>query len=233
MFRMLLVCRIILSNGDSESFPRAKTGLYQVLTGSQAYYNFYLMDMYAMLMECATGPGKGEPCALRLHHACASVDYDTGRVTFSNGVTATHDLIVGADGIGVSSPAPRISASTNQYALTVRRPPHLGIFPEKKRATSTSYHCIIPTSEIHRLNLPTPPRNALEYWGGQGLDKIIAAACRNGDIHSLYTFFPITNSSSSGEGWNLAGTREQLQAPFSKLDPTLKALFDHAVDIKP
>lgn len=215
------------------SSPHGETGLYQVLTGSQAYYNFYRMNMYAMLMEFATGPGKAEPRALRLHHACASVDYDTGRVTFLNGVTATHDLIVGADSIGVSSSAPRTSASINQYALTVRRPPHPRIFLGKKRETSTSYHRIIPTSEIHRLNFSTPPRNGLEYWGGQGLDKIIAAACRNGDIHSFYTFFPLTNSSSAGEGWNFAGTREQLQAPFSKLDPTLRALFDHAVDIKP
>ena len=70
---------------------------------SQAYYNFYRMDMHHMLMECATGPGKGEPAALRLHHACVGVEYSTGRVAFSNGVTAIHDLVVGADGIGVGS----------------------------------------------------------------------------------------------------------------------------------
>ena len=54
-----------------------------------------------MLMECATGPGKGEAATLRLHHACVGVEYETGRLTFSNGVTAIHDLVVGADGIGV------------------------------------------------------------------------------------------------------------------------------------
>lgn len=78
-----------------------------------------------------------------------------------------------------------------------------------------------------------PPRNALEYWGGQGLEKIIAAACRNGEVHSFYTFFPISQCSPSEEGWNLSGTHEQLLAPFPKLNPTLRALFSHAIDVKP
>lgn len=70
----------------------------------QPYYNFYRVDMHSMLMQGATGPGDGQPAVLKLNHACKSVDHETGTVRFQNATSARHDLVIGADGVGVSSP---------------------------------------------------------------------------------------------------------------------------------
>ncbi|GIC94707.1 uncharacterized protein Aud_002036 [Aspergillus udagawae] len=174
-----------------------------------------------MLMESATGPGLGEPAMLKRYHSCDSVDHAIGTVSFQNDVTVRHDLIIGADGVGSS----------------VRRA--LGIYPQRKRATSTCYHCVVQTADVCRLGLADMSQNnALEYWGGQGLEKIVFAPCREGEILSFYIFFPTpTNEKEEQieEGWDFAGDRRQLLAPFPTLDPALHALFSYAdpVDIRP
>lgn len=53
-------------------------------------------------MVSATGPGDGEPAVLKTNHVCESIDHKNGILRFKNNVTAKHDLIIGADGIGVS-----------------------------------------------------------------------------------------------------------------------------------
>lgn len=64
---------------------------------------FHRVNMHEMLMTSATGQGKGIPAVLKVNHACESVEHETGTIKFKNGVVAQHDLIVGADGIGVST----------------------------------------------------------------------------------------------------------------------------------
>lgn len=68
----------------------------------QVYNMFHRVNMHEMLMASATGPGEGEPATLQLNHPCESIDHESGTITFKNNRTAKHDLIVGADGIGVS-----------------------------------------------------------------------------------------------------------------------------------
>lgn len=77
------------------------------------------------------------------------------------------------------------------------------------------------------------PNSAIEFWGGAGIDKIVFSPCRSGEIHSFYCFFPTALSDHGGEGWNYTASREQLLAPFPKLDPKLRALFANSRDIKP
>ncbi|GFF75254.1 hypothetical protein IFM61392_09150 [Aspergillus lentulus] len=97
----------------------------------------------------------------------------------------------------------------------------------------------VGTAVVRRLGLADMSQNdALEYWGGQGLEKIVFAPCREGEIHSFYIFFPTPTSEKEAqveEGWDFAGDRRQLLAPFPTLDPALHALFSHAdpVDIRP
>jgi len=62
---------------------------------------FHQVDMHTMLMDSAIGEGDGPPAKLVLDHKCRDIDLDTGLVSFENGVTAQHDLVVRADGIGV------------------------------------------------------------------------------------------------------------------------------------
>lgn len=64
---------------------------------------FHRVNMHEMLVESATGEaGKGIPAILKVNHKCSAIDVDTGLITFDNGITFKHDLIIGSDGIGVS-----------------------------------------------------------------------------------------------------------------------------------
>lgn len=96
-------------------------------------------------------------------------------ITFANGKTAQHDLIVGADGIGSA----------------VRG--IIGLKPEKKPADSSCLHANVHTEDAVRLGLVDySQHSALEYWGGQdnSWDKIVLSPCNGGSLLSYYCFFP-------------------------------------------
>jgi len=64
---------------------------------------FHRVYMHAMLMSAACGEGgDGILAKLEVNHRCTSIDVESGEIVFGNGVKKTHDLIIGADGIGVS-----------------------------------------------------------------------------------------------------------------------------------
>ena len=63
---------------------------------------FHRVDMHAMLMESCLGKGNGVPAKLVVDHKCTAIDVEAGNITFENGVIVSHDLIIGADGIGVN-----------------------------------------------------------------------------------------------------------------------------------
>ncbi|CAG8961376.1 hypothetical protein HYFRA_00013322 [Hymenoscyphus fraxineus] len=181
------------------------------------YNMFHRVDMHAMLMDSAMGSSHpGTPAILKVNHKCSSIDHKAGLVTFENGFQAKHDLIIGADGIG----------------STVRTT--LGVIPDRKQSTSHCLHCIITTEDVHRLGLNNFATNeAIEYWGGQGIEKIVFSPCREGELHSYYCFFPTEKSRSAGEGWGHTNTVEELLEPFGTLDPDLLAIFKNSTDIKP
>lgn len=81
-----------------------------------ARYNmFHRVNMHEMLMKSATGEGEGIPAVLKVNHKCQEIDHEKGLIFFENGVVAQHDLIVGADGIGVSplKKSPEVSPANN------------------------------------------------------------------------------------------------------------------------
>ncbi|OJI99629.1 hypothetical protein ASPVEDRAFT_26418 [Aspergillus versicolor CBS 583.65] len=185
---------------------------------NKAYYNFYRVDMHRMLLTTATAArGDGTPVKIKMNHTCNFLDLEAGTVCFTNGLTAQHDLIVGADGVG----------------SCIRR--FLGIEPVRKRATSSCIHCVIKTSDVYRLGLPEMARNdALEYWG-QGLHKIVYSACREGSVQSFYLFFPLSSADldEDQETWLEGTTYQQALKPYSTLDPKLRILLTHSEDIRP
>ncbi|PTD02370.1 hypothetical protein FCULG_00011962 [Fusarium culmorum] len=140
------------------------------------YNMFHRQYMHAMLKDTAMGEdGEGEPVKLLVKHKCTSIDIPNGTITFDNGVTAKHDLIVGADGIG----------------SVVRG--ILGIHPEKKPSDQSCLHCNVTTEEAVKAGLVDYSQNsALEYWGGQEgkWDKIVLSPCNGGKLLSYYCFFP-------------------------------------------
>ena len=64
---------------------------------------FHRVDMHKMLMDDALSEiGEGLPVKLVVDHPCKDIDVENGVITFANGTTARHDVVVGADGVGVS-----------------------------------------------------------------------------------------------------------------------------------
>jgi salicylate hydroxylase len=58
--------------------------------------------MHRALLDAATSQkGEGTPAQCLIDHVCESVDYESGTITFVNGVVASGDLIIGSDGIRV------------------------------------------------------------------------------------------------------------------------------------
>lgn len=95
----------------------------------QVYNMFHRVNMHQMLMESATGAGEGEPAVLKLNHACESIDHETGTISFENQITAQHDLVVGADGIGVSIATMYVQELSDRK---VCRPSNLGHLSRKE-----------------------------------------------------------------------------------------------------
>ncbi|KAK6587513.1 hypothetical protein PZA11_000803 [Diplocarpon coronariae] len=181
------------------------------------YNMFHRVDMHAMLMDSATAAKHpGVPAVLKVNHKALGIGHEAGTITFENGVQAKHDLVIGADGIG------------SQVRRTI------GVFPDRKQSTSHCYHCIIATEDVKKLGLHDfTPNEAIEYWGGQDIYKIVFSPCREGELHSFYCFFPAHMARNPGEGWNHSIPVEELLQPFESLDPDLLALFKNSTDIKP
>jgi salicylate hydroxylase len=110
---------------------------------------FHRFDMHAMLMDSATGVSyQGTPTILQVNHKCVSIDHSAGEITFQNGLTSKHDLIIGADGIG----------------STVRTT--LGMIPDRKQSTLHCLHCIITTEDVKRLGLNN-------YASNEAIDRVL------------------------------------------------------------
>lgn len=109
----------------------------------------------------------------------------------------------------------------------------MGITPEFTMSTSCCYRCIISADKLRSLGLDDYIDNeAIEYWGGFGINKIVMSPCSNGEVVSCYCFYPAEYNNLRGDGWNIAATPEQLVDTFPGLDERMKLLMINAEDIK-
>jgi salicylate hydroxylase len=167
------------------------------------YYMFHRQDMHAMLMDSAVGKlGKGLAAKLVCSHRCSDIDTKTGLISFTNGETAKHDLIIGADGIG----------------SIVRNV--IGIHPEKRPSDSSCLHANVTTAEAVKLGLVDYSKDsALEYWGGHhSVNKIVLSPCNSGNLLSYYCFFPRSKGDYAEQKWDADAPVEDLLAPYPDLD---------------
>ncbi|GES58664.1 salicylate hydroxylase [Aspergillus terreus] len=180
------------------------------------YNNFHRIDIHKELLKSAfEEPGEGPKCTLKVNHKATGLDAEAGVIQFENGTTATADLIVAADGIRSLSRG------------------FLGITPDFQMSTSCCYRCIISAPKLRELGLEDYIDNeAIEYWGGFGIDKIVMSPCSNGEVVSCYCFYPAEYNDLRDDGWNISATPQQLVDTFPGLDPRMKKLMLNAEDIK-
>ncbi|KAJ5715638.1 uncharacterized protein N7483_012819 [Penicillium malachiteum] len=183
------------------------------------YYNFHRIDIHNQLLKSATEEeGEGPAVTLKVNHKAVEVNAEEGVIRFENGSQTTADLIVAADGI---------------RSLTREL---IGITPNFAMSSSCAYRCIIGADKLRSLDLEDYISNeAIEYWGGFGIDKIVMSPCSNGEVVSCYCFFPTSKrlGSDAGENaWASSTTPEQLVETFIDLDPRMKKLMLNAEDIK-
>lgn len=201
------------SSGDVEGeYP---LGDYRARFGTD-YNNFHRIDLHKLLKETAvSSSGEGTPAVLKTFHKATSLDAEKGTITFENGVTATHDAVICADGI-----------------RSITRP-FLGVEPQITPSESCCYRCIISRDELTSLGLASFADNsAIEFWGGAGIDKIVMSPCSANQVVSCYCFYPAAKNDLLSDGWNISTTGDRLADTFPDLDERLRTLFRHAEDIK-
>jgi salicylate hydroxylase len=175
------------------------------------YNMFHRIDLHEQLQIKAKALG----VKIVVDHKAIDVDCINRTITFDTGTTICVDLIIGADGV----------------RSTVRS--LIGIAAKTTQSTSACYRCIIPTLRVKQLGLKDfAPNNAIEFWGGFGIHKIVLAPCCAGEIVSFYCFYPASHNDQSEEGWNFSVTPSMLSERFPDLDPDLLAIFKDCEDIK-
>jgi salicylate hydroxylase len=194
---------------------------------------FHRVDMHKMLMDDAlSSEGQGIPVKLVVDHKCTAIDVESGWITFANGATAQHEAIIGADGVGVCFPSHFHFEFTEPSKSAVRN--LIGVKVDKQPSTSTCLHANVATTDVHRLGLKDfGIERGIEYWGGQGIDKIVVSPCQDAQIISFYCFFPRAIANHGDEGWNYTATVEELLAPFPELDKEILDILKISTDIKP
>ncbi|CAG8048892.1 unnamed protein product [Penicillium olsonii] len=180
------------------------------------YNNFHRIDIHKQLLKSAfEEPGTGPKCELKVNFKATDVNPDSGAIKFENGEETTADIIVAADGIR--------SVTRNL----------IGIEPQFEMSTSCCYRCIIGADKLRSLGLDDYISNeAIEFWGGFGINKIVMSPCSNGEVVSCYCFYPASHNNVRDDGWSIAASPQQLVDTFPDLDPRMKTLMLNAKDIK-
>ncbi|OQE82492.1 hypothetical protein PENNAL_c0036G01837 [Penicillium nalgiovense] len=175
----------------------------------------YKSKFGTLLKSAFEAPGEGSKCELKVNFKATDVNAEDGVIQFENGATASADIIVAADGI---------------RSLTRKQ---IGITPDFEMSTSCCYRCIIGADKLRSLGLEDYISNeAIEYWGGMGINKIVMSPCSNGEVVSCYCFYPASHNNVREDGWNISASPQQLVDTFPDLDPRMKTLMLNAEDIK-
>lgn len=178
------------------------------------YFMFHRKDIHTLLLDSALGDKiDGNPAILHVDHK--AVEYKDRTIYFENGESVTADLIIGADGVGSS----------------VRK--LIDIVPDYHPSTSCCYRCLVTNEDVKKHGFyDFASNNGIEFWGGEGIDKIVISPCSNGDLISFYCFYPASYNNLRADGWDNDATSQNLLDTFPKLDPEIRRMFEKAYDIK-
>ncbi|KAJ6016641.1 hypothetical protein N7451_000020 [Penicillium sp. IBT 35674x] len=212
----VILRQLIMHNwSDGEVQNTYPLGDYKSKFGTD-YNNFHRIDIHKQLLKSAfEAPGEGPQCDLKVNHKAINVDPEEGTIQFEDGSQTSADIIVAADGI---------RSLTREF---------MDITPNFTMSTSCCYRCIISADKLRSLDLEDYISNeAIEYWGGFGINKIVMSPCSNGEVVSCYCFYPASVNNLREDGWNIGASPEQLVETFPDLDPRMRKLMLNAEDIK-
>nr|RBQ95162.1 hypothetical protein FVER53263_20679 [Fusarium verticillioides] len=198
------------------------------------YYSFHRPDIHSELKRTATASeGEGPPAKLLLTHKAIKVDAEKGWVKFENGLEITADLFVAADGIRVSEMAYILKIYYSKTTRSRTQEPKLESRLTLRLRLRAATACIVPYEKLEKLGLTEyVTRNAIEYWGGMGIEKIVMSPAGGGSMICCYCFYPASLNNTRDDGWNVSATPEQLVETFKTIEPNMKRLFAEAEDIK-
>jgi salicylate hydroxylase len=98
----------------------------------------------------------------------------------------------------------------------------IGIKPLINKSLSCSFRCVISADNLRRLNLEDFLKdNAIQMWGGMGVEKVVIGPARGGEILCAFAFFSAEKSDLQHEGWDIPASPQTLLLTFPDLDPNL------------
>ncbi|KAL9566187.1 hypothetical protein ACKAV7_009721 [Fusarium commune] len=171
----------------------------------------YPFDIHSELKRTATtSEGEGPPAKLLLNHKAIQVDAEKGWVKFENGLEITADLVVAADGIRSNTRA------------------EIGVQTHATPSSSCCYRCIVPYEKLEKLGLTKfVTRNAIEYWGGMGIEKIVMSPAGGGSMICCYCFYPASLNDTRDDGNGTYHRTQYEEALCRGEDIKMWRLYDH------
>jgi salicylate hydroxylase len=71
----------------------------------------------------------------------------------------------------------------------------IGIMLRVQPSTPCCYRCIISASKLRELGLKANLNNyAIEFWDGDGIDKLVLPSCGDNDVVSCYCFYLVSKN---------------------------------------
>ncbi|KAJ5363870.1 FAD/NAD(P)-binding domain-containing protein [Penicillium cataractarum] len=172
------------------------------------------IDLHEALKAKATSlHGPGVPVTIHLRCKVVGCDPAHASLTLSDGTVVQGDLLIGAD--GVHSVLRKVIAQEDIAA---------------EPSGGSAFRFLIPISKV-KENPETAAlvqkAGELQFWDGQ-YRRLVIYPCRNNTELNFVCLHPDTESEGTTEGWNIAGSQENLLRVFDEFSPAMKALLEMA-----
>jgi salicylate hydroxylase len=164
------------------------------LAGQIEFYGMHRADLLAMLVDRLPGD------IVKTAHRCIDLEQNDEQavITFSNGVRATADVVIAADGI---------HSTLQQFVVAPSAPLPSG---------SVAYRGIVPAASVGW------PPGAMRNWLGAGKHFLVYPV-RAGELINYVGFVPTDKQMK--ESWSAPGDPAALAREFAGWDPMVEAII--------
>ncbi|KAJ1323508.1 salicylate hydroxylase [Microdochium nivale] len=168
------------------------------------------VGLHSALKNLAAGPdGPNTPAVLKTGCRIASVDPNSGTVTFEDGTTETGDLVIGADGV----------SSVTRTAVAGDVKPF--------RSGKSAFRFLVPHDKIRAVPEAEPftrKEGIMNMWIGNNT-RLIMYPCNNNTMMNFVAIHPTEESAAKGEDWSRGGSKDALLETYKDFPPAVRALL--------